>query len=541
MAAGNAALQSALGGDDDNAFVGADLSGGAPVSPPQPKTSPTVTPNASTGDSGIEVDTDQKLHPKTAILAGLLSKVLSGIQNAPGNPNNAFDRGFMQASPQNQQLRQAQVSKALSEADQAKLQTSITGMKALQLEYLIKRLPQDLQNEHLKAISDFKQNLIKEGANIEAEGDDEKASDAQAFHLNGTDTRATNHQGRFYSLPTMDKDGNAKFDVVFVPTKDVLQNDWTSPDGSITLKAGTPTGAGLAKVVDELTKTAQNQTKDQHKELGELLKPASSPEVVDQNLVSLEQMQKRNDPLYQQNKAKIDDTITALKAAQAGAKARTEDKSAEVEARKDQNTFGYAIDKNGELAYMSRAEANKNHSTFEQMSPADVNKDRATLRQLNDVQMNVSKYDAAIKGKAGNIEHFDEMRQIIAGVREEDVSKAAFVTLGAAMHQMEQSEVSHAWNKLDEGEKKLMIGYLRAKGAIIAYNRALTGSARANKESLMIEMANLPTPDVGAKVGIPQLDSFQENIDQAAQGLPVNLPGMKTPKEVRTQVWRDEQ
>lgn len=529
------------GQDDSESQPGPSSAPAAAIAPSTANPSASAGPSAS---SGVQVDTAEKIHPHVAILAGLAKQFISAIQNAPGNPNNAFDRGFQNASPQNQQLQKATIDKAMSEADQAKIQTSITGMKALQLEYLLKRLPQEDQQEHLKSISDFKQNLIKEGANVEAEGDDEKASDAQAMHMNGTDPRALNHSGKFYSLPTMDSSGKAKFDVVYVPSKDTLQNDykWTDPDGNEqTIPAGTAMSGALGKFVEAQQKGAQNQTKEQHKELGELLKPAASPEVVDQNLSRLESMQKQNTPLYQQNKPRVDDQIAALKTAQQGATNRSSDKSAEVDARKDRNTFGYAMDKDGQLAYMSRSQANDLHSTFEQMSPADVNKDRATLRQLNDVQMNVSKYRSATEAMTENVEHTDAIHRIIAGVSQEDMAKAAFVTLGAAMSMMEQSEVKDSWNKLSDKERKLMVGYLRAKGGIVAYNRALTGSGRANKEALMIEMANLPTPDVGSKVAIPQLDSFQENIDQAATGLPTNLPGMKTPKQVRTEVWRDQE
>ena len=220
---------------------------------------------------------------RTAFLGNLLKAVMSGIQNAPGNPNNAFDRGYMANSPNaqaqqkaNQQLTQAKVQTAQSEADQAKIQTSITGMKALQYEYLLKRLPQEDQEKHLDVVSKFKENLIKEGASIEAEGDDEKASDAQAMHLNGTDPRSTGHAGRFYSLPTMDSSGKAKFDVVYVPTKDVLQNDFKYEDSEgeeQTIPAGTPMGGAMGKFVENQQKDAQNQTKAQHKTMADALRP----------------------------------------------------------------------------------------------------------------------------------------------------------------------------------------------------------------------------------------------------------------------------
>jgi hypothetical protein len=317
----NAALKDS---EDDFGIPGESDEGGGTSAPPAAPAPATTTPSATATPSaiqaaptsGVKVDASQKVHPHVAILAGLAKAFISSIQGAQGNPNNAFDRGFAGASPQAKQMKQAEVSKALSEADQAKLQTSITGMKALQYEYLLKRLPQEDQLKHLESISAFKENLIKEGANVEAEGDDEKASDAQAFHMNGTDPRALNHTGRFYSLPTMTPEGKPKFDVVYVPSKDTLQNDfkWTDPEGNEqTISAGTPISGALGKFVELQQKGAQTQTKDQHKQMAEALGPVSD-EKAGGMADWLERGQKANDPLYQQNKDKVDAAIPNLRA-----------------------------------------------------------------------------------------------------------------------------------------------------------------------------------------------------------------------------------
>lgn len=293
-------------GQDDDAPQGA-MPGMAPAvqatPPPQPPQGPASWPQVS---------------GKAKFLGNLLKTLISGVQNAPGNPANAFDRGYMGASPQNKQLQQAKVDTAQSEADLAKMQVSITGMKALQYEYLLKRLPQDDQEKHLKVISEFKQNLIKEGASVEAEADDEKASDEQAVHLNGTDSRATSHSGRFYSLPSMDEQGKPKFDVVYVPTKDVLQNDfkYNDPDGNEqTIAAGTPMAGAMGKVVENLQKVGQDQTKAQHKMLGDALKPNVPDGEIPQTVKWLENQKSQNTPLYQQNKNAVDAQINTLNAA----------------------------------------------------------------------------------------------------------------------------------------------------------------------------------------------------------------------------------
>lgn len=297
------------GQDDDNPTAGVDLSGGTPVGSPQPQTSSQQPASATS--------TPPKASGRALFLGNLLKTVLSGAQNVQGNPNNAFDRGFAQNSPQNQKLQQAKVDTAQSEADQAKLQTSITGMKALQTEYLLKRLPVEDQLKHMEVISAFKDTLIKEGASVEAEGDDEKASDAQAMHLNGTDPRALQHSGHFWSLPTMDESGKPKFDVVYVPTKDALQNDftWKGADGEEhTITAGTPM-LGLPKMVEQLQKDVQGDTKSQHRQMADALKPNVPDAEIPQTVGWLKTQKEQNTPLYQQNKNAVDAQINMLQAA----------------------------------------------------------------------------------------------------------------------------------------------------------------------------------------------------------------------------------
>jgi hypothetical protein len=248
------------------------------------------------------------------LLKTLLAGGVAGLGSSGSKFGNAVKAGAAVADPVAQKLKQAQVSKAMSEADQAKLQTSITGMKALQTEYLLKRLPQDDQLKHMKVISDFKDNLIKNGASVEAEGDDEKGSDAQAMHLNGTDPRALNHSGHFWSLPTMSEEGKPKFDVVYVPTKDTLQNDftWNGADGEEhTIPAGTPM-LGLPKMVEQLQKDVQGDTKAQHSQMAAALKPNVPDTEIPQTIGWLQNQKKQNTPLYQQNKNAVDAQINML-------------------------------------------------------------------------------------------------------------------------------------------------------------------------------------------------------------------------------------
>src|SRR5215472_4937046 len=95
----------------------------------------------------------------------------------------------------------------------------------------------------------------------------------------------------------------------------------------------------------------------------------------------------------------------ALKAAQQEASAERARKNAErvagapeaAQERKDKRTMGYAADANGKLMYVSRYDAEKAGSTFEEMKPGDVKADRQAIRMLNEVQSNVSAYTKAAR------------------------------------------------------------------------------------------------------------------------------------------------
>jgi len=208
----------------------------------------------------------------------------------------------------------------------------------------------------------------------------------------------------------------------------------------------------------------------------------------------------------------------------------------DAEARKDARTMGYAVDESGNLKYMSKADADKIHSTFEEMKPADVTKDRQALRQLDDVQLNSSRYRKAMNALPSTgipADHVQAMAHILTDIENEKSFVLSTLTLGSLGSILGQGERAKDWNKLTSQEQDVLSGYLRAKGSVIAYTKALTGIGRTNKETMEIEMNNLPVPFVGATVANPRLDAWQENIDQATQGFPVNLPGIKSPKQVR--------
>src|SRR6185503_6385725 len=61
------------------------------------------------------------------------------------------------------------------------------------------------------------------------------------------------------------------------------------------------------------------------------------------------------------------------------------------------------------------------------------------------------------------------------------------------------------------------------------------GSGRANKETMDIEMANMPDPTLDKGAALKQLDAFQENVEQRSKSIP-KLAGVESQREIRQRV-----
>jgi hypothetical protein len=90
------------------------------------------------------------------------------------------------------------------------------------------------------------------------------------------------------------------------------------------------------------------------------------------------------------------------------------------------------------------------------------------------------------------------------------------------------------WNTLTPEEQDAVVGYIRAKSAVPAFQKALTQVGRTNKEVMELEMQNIPSPIEGPSA-FKKLDAFQENIDTASKGL-TRVPWLGTPQDVRSSI-----
>lgn len=239
----------------------------------------------------------------------------------------------------------------------------------------------------------------------------------------------------------------------------------------------------------------------------------------------------------------VADAKETLAAAQRDAAAQRANKSQEriagapaaAEQTKMRHNYGYSTDSSGNVIYTTEAKAADAGTVFEPIPPAEVNKDRQAIGLMGNVQLNASNYRKAVDALPGPIsqEHSALMQRILADPKLDENFLAKELSLGAMTSVIAQGERASDWNQLTKPEQDAVTQYLRAKGAVIAYQRALTNQGRTNPEALMVEFDTIPVPFVGSTVADPRFDSFQENIDQVSTRLPNNLPGVPSVKSVR--------
>ena len=235
---------------------------------------------------------------------------------------------------------------------------------------------------------------------------------------------------------------------------------------------------------------------------------------------------------------------------QQGSEGRQMDKEDRAQDRKDKATRVYAEDENGQVRYMTKYEAEhyqvdgKSHPlSYEEMKPGDVSKDRQALRQLNDVQLNTSRYTKAAQDAIKTpptAADYVNMHTILnkAGALDLNIAigeggSIKIPVLTSMIEGLNREVNSEAYAALSPQAKALVDGYIRTMSSVPAYQKALTGIGRSNKEMLDLELNNIANPSMSPKDILRKQDQFQENINRASEGFPSNLPGLKTPTSVR--------
>jgi len=167
---------------------------------------------------------------------------------------------------------------------------------------------------------------------------------------------------------------------------------------------------------------------------------------------------------------------------------------------------------------------------------SDIRKDTELARQLGDAQLNLSRYRSSTQ-KLDTLS-LSEQRAVAALVGE-DKFKAEFMGAQIPTDWLNKLLTSENWRTLPKTAQDAVIGFIGARGAVIAYQKAVSGSGRANKEQLELELQNIPNPLLPTDVRERQFDRFQQNIDQTGAGLP-KMVGIERPKEIQQRIEAEE-
>lgn len=191
-----------------------------------------------------------------------------------------------------------------------------------------------------------------------------------------------------------------------------------------------------------------------------------------------------------------------------------------------------------ELTTRSQADAQGLQGPVPVTEP-QLEKYRSAQAQFNDVQANLSRYRAAARQFAQQGNPRDAA--LISAVINESklgggihlgpvgVELPGYSSIAEAADRVARSA---SYKALSPAGKALVDGYLRTMSAVPAYQKALTGVGRFNKEIVDLELRNIPDPTYAPADIDRKLEAFQENVDQGAQSIP-RIPGLPTIRDVR--------
>lgn len=196
----------------------------------------------------------------------------------------------------------------------------------------------------------------------------------------------------------------------------------------------------------------------------------------------------------------------------------------------------YALNKEtGQREQTTQGEVSANPDKYSNpvaVKESDLNRDASLSRQLGDAQMNLSRYKVALsKMDALSVSE----KRAVAALVGEDKFKSEFMGVSIPSDWLNKLLTSENWQQLNPKAQDAVAAYIGTRGAVIAYQKAVSGSGRSNKEQLEIELQNIPNPILPVNVRNMQLSRFQENIDQAGTGLP-KLVGVPSPQDIRSKI-----
>jgi hypothetical protein len=176
--------------------------------------------------------------------------------------------------------------------------------------------------------------------------------------------------------------------------------------------------------------------------------------------------------------------------------------------------------------------AQKGYTNPVPVKQGDIEKEKGVSSMISDVQLNKSRYQAAMD-KFYTEPVTAKQAQALAALTPEKLGIDIGHGFGLTLPDVIQKVTNAAeFSVLSSAQKQAMIGYYSTLASIPSYQKALTQIGRSNKEMMDLELRMVPTPLMDKETFNLMLERFQGNIDQVGQRT-VRMPGIPTVQEVR--------
>jgi hypothetical protein len=194
----------------------------------------------------------------------------------------------------------------------------------------------------------------------------------------------------------------------------------------------------------------------------------------------------------------------------------------------------FAMDPNtNERVMTTRPEAQaKGFTNPVPVKEGDVSKETDARAMINDVQLNKSRYMAAMQRVYSEPMTNAQKTALVALTPEKlgvDFGSLFKLELPDVMQKVSNAS---AFSVLTPVQKQAVVGYYSTLASVPAAQKALTNIGRSNKEMMDLELRTIPTPIMDEGTFGTMLDRFQGNIDQTSKKT-VRIPGMPSTSDIR--------
>jgi hypothetical protein len=198
----------------------------------------------------------------------------------------------------------------------------------------------------------------------------------------------------------------------------------------------------------------------------------------------------------------------------------------------------FAVDPNtNERVMTTRPEAQaKGYTNPVPVKEGDVSKETDARAMINDVQLNKSRYLAAMQRVYSEPMTNGQKNALVALTPERlglDIGHVGSLSIGFSLPDvMQKVSNASAFSVLTPAQKQAVVGYYSTLASVPAAQKALTNIGRSNKEMMDLDLRTIPTPIMDAGTFGTMLDRFQGNIEQTSKKT-VRIPGMPSTSDIR--------